>query len=343
MNRIMEKMRLGRTGIMASRSAFGALPVQRVSFGEARHLLRRAYDGGMNFFDTARAYSDSEEKIGFALSDVRSHIFIATKTVARSRKALLADLEQSLKLLKTDYIDVYQLHNPPELPDYEDPDGLYQALVEARRKGLIRFIGLTNHRLNLAMKAVNDGRFDTVQFPLSLLASEKDVELVNACREKDIGFIAMKGMSGGLITNSAAAFAYLRRFDNVLPIWGVQRERELDEFLGYEENPPVLDEEMRRAIERDRRELAGSFCRGCGYCQPCPAGIPIENAARMKFLLRRSPPQTWLTEEFRAKMERIGNCTNCGHCRSHCPYGLDTPAVLREMLADYREFYKAHV
>ena len=338
----MDKMRLGRTGIMASKSGFGALPIQRVSFDEARLLLSNAYENGINFFDTARAYSDSEEKIGFALSSVRKNIFIATKSGAHDKKTLLEHLGQSLRTLKTDYIDLYQLHNPPQLPDYDDPDGMYQALVDARAKGLIRFIGVTNHRLSLALEAVNSDRFDTVQFPFSLLASERDLELVRVCREKDIGFIAMKAMSGGLITNPAAAFAYLRQFDNVLPIWGIQRVSELDDFLRLEKAPPALDGEIMRIIERDRLELSGSFCRGCGYCQPCPAGIPIDLAARMKFLLRRSPAKPWLTDDFKAKMERIENCTGCNHCRNNCPYGLDTPKILKEMLADYREFYAAN-
>ena len=338
----METIRLGRTDIVASRSGFGALPIQRIPRADAVAILRRAYDGGINFFDTARAYTDSEEKIGFALSDVRSHIFIATKTQARDKKSLLRDLETSLRMLKTDYIDLYQLHNPPELPDYDDPDGLFGGLLEAKKKGYIRFLGITNHRLELVTRAVLDGRFDCIQFPFSSLSSDEDAKLPALCREHGIGFLAMKGLSGGLITNAATTFAFLRQFGNVVPLWGIQRQSELDEFLSYEKNPPALDEAMWKVIETDRRELAGAFCRGCGYCQPCPAGIPIETAARISFLLARSPWERYMADEFKAKMERINDCIHCNHCKNHCPYGLDTPNLLKYMLGEYNKFYASH-
>lgn len=338
----VETLRLGRTNIIAARSGFGALPIQRISFDDAESLLQKAYDGGINFFDTARVYTDSEEKVGRALSRVRNHIFIATKSAAKDKKSLFLDLETSLKMLKTDVIDIYQLHNPRSIPDYDDPDGLYQGLLEAKAKGYIRFLGLTNHRLDLAMEAAREKRFDTIQFPLNSLSSEDDLKLISLCKENDIGFIAMKGMSGGLITNAATTFAFLRQFDNVLPIWGIQREQELREFLEYEKNPPILDEAMQSIIDKDRRELAGAFCRGCGYCQPCPAKIPIEDAARISLLLTRAPYQGFMTDEFKGEMERIKDCIHCNHCKDHCPYGLDTPNLLQYMLGEYNKFYAAH-
>ena len=327
---------------MATRSGFGALPIQRIGFDDAESLLQKTYDSGINFFDTARAYTDSEEKIGRALSSVRNHVFIATKSTARDKKSLFRDLETSLKMLKTDTIDIYQLHNPPSIPDYNDPDGLYQGLLEAKAKGYIRFLGLTNHRLDLAMEAARGKRFDTIQFPLNTLSSEDDLKLVSLCKENDIGFIAMKAMSGGLITNAATTFAFLRQFDNVLPIWGIQRERELREFLSYEKKSPVLDKAMQAIINKDRLELADVFCRGCGYCLPCPAKIPIETAARISLLLTRSPYQGFLTDEFKAEMERINDCIHCNHCKDHCPYGLDTPNLLQYMLGEYNKFYASH-
>ncbi len=338
----MEKLRLGRTNMMVSRSGFGALPIQRTGLEDAVSILRKAYDGGINFFDTARLYTDSEEKIGHALSDVRNHIYIATKTKSADKKSLFLDLEKSLRLLKTDTIDIYQLHNPPVLPDYDDPDGLYQGLLEAKAKGMIRFLGLTNHKLSLALAAARDKRFDTIQFPLSSLSSVDDLKLISLCKENDIGLIAMKALSGGLITNAASTFAFLRQFDNVLPIGGIQRERELDEFLSYEKNPPVLDETIQKIIDKDRRELAGTFCRGCGYCQPCPAGIEIETAARISLFLTRAPYQQFLTDKFKGEMERIKDCIHCNHCKDNCPYGLDTPNLLQYMLAEYTKFYVAH-
>ena len=338
----MKKIKLGRTNLMVSRVGFGALPIQRISLEEAAYLLRKAYDNGINFFDTARGYTDSEEKIGYALSDVRPNIIIATKSHAKDKKTLFENLETSLKNLKTDYIDIYQLHNPPELPDPDDPDGLYSGLLEARQKGMIRFIGITNHRLNVAMDAVTSGLYDTIQFPFSSLSSDEDVKLVKEAGKYDIGFIAMKPLSGGLITRVAATFAFLSQFDNVVPIWGIQRKWELDEFIRLENNPPALDDNMWKVIEQDRKELQGAFCRGCGYCLPCPADIPIPFAARMSLLLKRAPYQGYLSDEWNERMERIERCTGCGHCRAHCPYGLDTPALLKTNLKEYREFRALH-
>lgn len=334
-------MRLGRTGIEASRTAFGALPIQRISRDDAARLLQKAYENGVNFFDTARAYTDSEEKLGHALSHVRDEIYIATKTHAETRVGVLEHLETSLRNLKTDYIDIYQLHNPPMI-DYDDPEGAYAALLEARDKGLVRFLGLTNHRLDVALDAAKSGRFDTIQFPINVLSSPDDLTMIDACRELDLGLIAMKAMSGGLIRRPDAAFAFLRRYPNLLPIWGVQREAELDEFLGYEARPPALDDEMVQAIQAEREELSGGFCRACGYCQPCPAQIPIETAARLSLLMTRAPYEQFLTDDFGAQMERIEDCTECGHCRENCPYGLDTPELLRANLDWYRAFRDEH-
>ncbi|MBQ2954424.1 MAG: aldo/keto reductase [Clostridia bacterium] len=333
----MKTIRLGRTSITVNFNGFGALPVQRVNMEEAAAILRRAYEGGINFFDTARGYSDSEEKIGYALADVRGEIIIATKTPSTTVEGFWDDLRTSLRLLKTDHVDILQFHNPDFVPKPGDGTGLYEAMLEAREQGLIRFIGFTNHRLHLAEEAVLSGLYDTLQFPFSYLASEKDVALVRLCEEHDVGFICMKALSGGLITRSDAAYAYLAQYP-VLPIWGIQRLTELEEFLGYQDAPPAMTEEMSAFIEQERTELVGDFCRGCGYCMPCPVGIQINNAARMALMLRRSPTAGLLGEYWQKEMARIDECLNCGQCAARCPYGLDTPALLRRNLEDYRTF-----
>jgi uncharacterized protein len=335
----MKTIRLGRTNLTVSRSGFGALPIQRISFDESAKILLKAYDKGINFFDTARMYSDSEEKLGNALSGVRKNIVIATKSMSTDGPSLFKSIETSLKNLKTDYIDIFQLHNPDDLPDPEEPDGVYSVLAEARRKGMIRFIGVTNHKPDLAVRAVLSGLYDTVQYPINYLSSDEELSLSALCKNNDVGLIAMKALSGGLITNAGLAFAFMRQFENVVPIWGIQRESELDEFISFENDPPVLDEAMRAVIERDRKELGGNFCRGCGYCMPCPAGIPIPFAARMSFLLRRAPFRQFMTDEWKNRMFLINDCTDCRHCANSCPYGLDTPQLLKSMLKDYEEFY----
>ncbi len=333
----MDTVRLGRTEIVTNKNGFGALPIQRIREEEAVRILRTAYENGITFFDTARAYSDSEHKIGAALGDVRNEIFLSSKTAAKDPEGFWADLETSLRTLKTDHLDIYQFHNPSFCPKPGDGSGLYECMLEAKKQGKIRFIGITNHSLNIANEAAASGLYDTLQFPFSYLATQDDENLVNACREADMGFLAMKSLSGGLITNSAAAYAFAVHFDNVLPIWGIQRMNELNEFLYYNSHPPVLTNELRAVIEEDRMELMGEFCRGCGYCMPCPAGIEINNCARMSLLIRRSPSEQHLTPEAQAKMMKIEDCRHCNSCKSKCPYHLDTPALLEKNLKDYKE------
>ncbi len=335
----MEYVSLGKTGLMVSRTAFGALPIQRIADrDEASSLILAAYEGGINFFDTARAYTDSEDKLGRVFTEIRKDVIVATKSAAREATQMLKDLEASLSALHTDYIDLYQLHNPSFLPLPCGDDGLYDALLDAKKAGKVRFIGITNHSFKIASEAAESGLYDTVQYPFSLLSNEADVGLVQACAKAEVGFIAMKALAGGLLTNVPAAFAWMRQFEGVIPIWGMQRKSELEEFLALEANPPALDEAMTASIEADRASLAGNFCRGCGYCLPCPAGIPINNANRMKQLLRRSPPAQWLTSEWQELMGRVDDCTKCGLCEKRCPYGLKPYETLPGQLADYRTF-----
>ena len=332
----MKQIVLGKTGIMTAQTGFGCLPIQRISKDDAVKLLHKAYDGGITFFDTARAYSDSEEKVGAAFSKMREKVFIATKSGAKSGEALRKDLETSLKLLKTDYIDVYQFHNPPFCPKPDGPDGLYDAALQAQREGKIRHIAITNHRHSVAREAVESGLYTTLQFPLSYLSSELELELANLCLERNVGFIAMKGMAGGLIRDGYAAAAFMAQQSQVLPIWGVQHEWELDQFLDCLNNGVEMTLERAETIQKDRAELAGDFCRGCGYCMPCPAGIEINNAARMSLMIRRAPTAGWLSQEWQDKMKKIDHCIHCNQCMSKCPYGLDTPRLLLENYQDYK-------
>ena len=338
----MEKIKLGKTNLMSSRSGFGAIPIQRISDEDSTALLRAAFNGGINYYDTARGYTTSEHKIGLALGDVRDKIIIATKSGAQTGEQLEKNLEMSLSELGTDYIDVYQFHNPSFIPRPGEKNGLYAAALKAKSSGKIRHIGVTNHRLDLSIEMVKSGLFETMQFPMSSLATDDEIELVRLCKEHDVGFIAMKGLAGGLITNAKTTFAFLRQFDNVVPIWGMQYMPELEEFLRYEQNPPVLDDEMREIINKDRETLSGGFCRACGYCLPCPADINIPMAARMELLLRRMDWRGMIDEHGQEMMRRTDNCTNCRHCADHCPYHLDTPALLKKNSAYFKKFLAEH-
>lgn len=334
----MQTVTLGKTGLVVSKNGFGALPIQRISKAEAVYLLQKAFYNGINYFDTARMYTDSEEKLGAAFEYTRNKMIISTKTAAQNAEDFRKDLETSLRTLKTDYIDIYQFHNPAFCPKPGDESGLYDAMLKAKEEGKIRHIGITNHRLAVAKEAIESGLYETMQFPFSYLSTESDLEIVKMCKEEHMGYIAMKALSGGLITDSALAYAYLAQFAHVAPIWGVQRECELDEFLACQSQPPVLTEEMREQIEKDKLELAGDFCRGCGYCMPCPAGIEINNCARMSLLLRRAPKEEYLTTEWQEKMKKIEGCLDCGQCMSKCPYGLKTPELLKRNYEDFKTF-----
>ncbi|MGP8152650.1 MAG: aldo/keto reductase [Smithella sp.] len=334
----MDQVKLGKTGVVVNKNGFGALPIQRISKEDAAGLLKKAYQSGITFFDTARFYTDSEEKIGYALSEVRKNIYIASKTMCTKVEEFWDQLNTSLRLLKTDHLDIYQFHNPSVCPKPGDGTGLYEAMREAKEKGMVRHIGITNHRLPIARKAAKSGLYETIQFPFSYLATKKEVALVNLCKEKGIGFIAMKSLSGGLITNSAAAYAYLSQYDNVLPIWGIQKDKELDEFICYIDDPPVLTKKLEAVIKKDRDELSKDFCRGCGYCLPCPAEIDIPTAARMSLMIRRAPVSVYLNDNWKEKMKKIDDCTHCNHCKDHCPYGLNTPKLLEDNWADYKNF-----
>ena len=329
---------LGKTGLNIEKNGFGCLPIQRVSRQEAVRLLRRAYDGGMNYFDTARAYTDSEEKVGEAFAGMRDKVILATKSQAQTGEQMKQDLETSLRMLKTDYIDVYQFHNPAFCPKPGGADGLYDAALEAQAQGKIRFISITNHRLAVAQEAIDSGLYATLQFPFSYLSGVQEEMLLDGCVKAGMGFIAMKALAGGLIRDGYTAAAFMARQPHVVPIWGVQHDWELNQFLDCIQNPPELTPERQAVIARDRKELAGDFCRGCGYCMPCPVGIEINNCARMSLMLRRAPADAWLTPEQQAKMEKIKDCLHCGQCKSKCPYGLDTPRLLEENYRDYQTF-----
>lgn len=339
----MRNITLGMTGITVPQNAFGALPIQRISKEDAVKLLRRAYDGGMRYFDTARAYSDSEEKVGAAFSGMRDKVFIATKTAAVTPEGFWRDLETSLSKLQTDYIDVYQFHCVQQCWKPGDGSGMYECMLEAKKQGKIRHIGVTAHKIGVAMECAESGLYETMQFPFSYLSGEQEMKLVELCHEKNMGFVCMKALAGGLINVSRAAMAFMSQFDHVLPIWGIQKESELDEWLSYMQDTPVMDAETAAYIEKEKKELSGDFCRGCGYCMPCPMGITINQCARMSLMLRRAPSEEWLSEYWQKEMEKIETCLHCNKCASKCPYELDTPALLRKNLEDYRKVLAGEV
>ena len=342
----MNIIHIGKTGIVTVQNGFGALPVQRCDMDTAERILKKAYEGGMTYFDTARSYSDSEEKIGKALShdpSVRAKIAIATKTPSKNPEGFWKDLEISLKKLQTDYIDVYQFHMAERCYRPGDGTGMYECMQKAKEEGKIRHIGITAHKILVAKEAAESGLYETLQFPFSYLSGKQEQELVEICRQNEVGFIAMKGLAGGLINRSDAAMAFMSEYDNVVPIWGIQKESELDEWLSYMENTPSMTGEIKEFIEKERLELSGDFCRGCGYCMPCPMGITINQCARISLMLRRAPSANWLSEHWQNEMKKIETCINCRQCVSRCPYELDTPGLLKKNYEDYKKVLAGEV
>lgn len=333
----MKTIPLGSTGLSAPQNGFGCLPIQRIGREEAAKLLRRAYDGGIRFFDTARDYSDSEEKLGLAFGGERKELILATKTAAKAPEDFWRDLNTSLTLLKVPCVDIYQFHCAECCYRPNDGSGMYEAMSEAKERGLIRHIGITTHRIGVAEDAIESGLYETLQFPFSYLSNERELALAEHCKKQNMLLIAMKALAGGLIKNANAAFAFVSQYDNVMPIWGIQRENELDDWLGLFESSDEMTDDLWTFIEKERRELNGDFCRGCGYCMPCPMGIEINNCARMSLMLRRAPSEAWLTESWQERMRQITSCLSCGRCKSRCPYGLDVPTLLRANLEDYLE------
>lgn len=346
----MKNITLGSTGITVPQNAFGALPIQRDSEEIAAALLIKAYEGGMRFFDTARAYSDSEKKVGIAFGgdngifkNHRDKIFIATKTHSTTPEGFWNDLNESLSLMKCGYIDVYQFHQMNVCWKMGDGSGMYECMLEAKKQGKIRHIGATTHKIGIANEIVESGLYETLQYPFSYLASDKDLELYDSVKAHNMGFICMKGLAGGLINHSDAAMAFMTMYDNALPIWGIQRESELNEWLSYMDKTPEMTPEIKEYITKEREELSGNFCRGCGYCMPCTVGITINQCNRMSLMLRRAPAKAWLSDYWQEEMKKIEDCIDCHVCMSRCPYELDIPALLRENLADYKKVLSGEV
>lgn len=326
-------MRLGKTNLKVNKNGFGALPIQRRNEADSIEILTAAYDAGIDFYDTARFYTDSEQKLGKAFEDVRENIYIASKTGMETVEEFWNDLETSLKELRTDYLDLYQFHNISFCPKAEDD--LYKAMLEAKEQGLIRHIGITTHKITIANEALDSGLYETLQYPFSYLSGDEELKLIDRCKDLDVGFIAMKAMGGGLIKNSKASFAYINQFDNVLPIWGIQKLTELNEFLSYDEST-VLDDELKSAIENDKKELGDNFCRGCGYCMPCPEEINISLCCRMSLWIRRFPTEPNMDEKTQEIMRKTLDCVECYECIDKCPYELDIPELLKENYEDYQ-------
>jgi len=336
----MKSVRLGKTGLMVSRVGFGGIPIQRLTEAEAVRVVQRCLDLGVNFLDTANGYSTSEERIGKAIAGRREQVIIATKTGARDRATAQEHLELSLKRLNVETIDLWQFHNVSTFEDYEQvlgPDGAMEAAQRALEAGKVRHIGITNHSMDVALKAVPSGHFETVQFPFNFVTNEPAEKLLPLAQKYGVGFIAMKPLGGGLLDDATLAIKYLLQFENVVPDPGVEKMEEIEEIAAIVAGSWELTPKEWQEIERIRSEVGTHFCRRCEYCQPCPQGVRISMIVNLRSMCKRLPAGRLLEDWIAEAVKSAENCVECGECEEKCPYHLP----VREMIAENIKFYEA--
>ena len=335
----MEYTTLGKTGLNISRMGFGGIPIQKVDVPAVRALMEAMRDRGVNYIDTARGYTVSEAYIGEALEGMREHFVLATKSMARTKEAMEKDIETSLKNLRTDYIELYQVHNP-SLKDLETvtaPGGALEALLEAKAAGKIGHIGVTAHMASVFEAALSMDWVETVMFPYNIVETQGEA-LMRRCTEQGVGFIVMKPLAGGALEDATLAMRFIAKNPDVsVVIPGMYCEEELEQNLAaMEDSAPLSEAELAR-IEEIRRELGTQFCRRCNYCQPCTAGIGISGIFVLEGYLKRSGLGDWAKARYAAMSKKASDCIGCGVCESRCPYQLP----IRDMLARCREEFGA--
>lgn len=333
----MKSVQLGKSGLTVSAVGFGGIPIIPLQMETAVEIVRHCYERGITFFDTANMYGNSEKMIGTALEKVRSKVVLATKTLQRDKEGAARHIALSLQNLKTDYIDLYQLHNLSKREDLEkilSPDGALAAVQEAVRAGQIRHVGVTAHKLETAIEACRTGLFATVQVPFNFVETDPLKELFKVARERHMGIIAMKPLGGGLLESASLCFRFLQQHPDVVPIPGISQKQEIDEILSLYEDPHPLTTAEQAQIDALRVELGQKFCHRCGYCQPCEQGVAITEALMFRSMVKRvAPPVAKLFSK--GPMATVEKCTGCGECIERCPYDLEIPELLREVKAIY--------
>lgn len=331
---------LGSTGLNVSVVGFGGIPVQRVDDEKAKEVIIKAEEKGINFIDTARGYSVSEEYIGKALQGRRDKWIIATKSMARSRSAMKTEIETSLKNLKTDYIDLYQLHNVRTQSDYEmvlGKDGAYEALVEAKEDGKIGHIGFTSHSADILKLAIETGKFETIMFPYNIVENQGE-ELFKRAAELNIGVIAMKPMAGGALSDGRLAIRYILKNSNIsCAIPGMAKIEEVEENADAVDDESKFENEQINQIEKIKKELGEVFCRRCGYCAPCPQKIDIPTMFVFKAYMDKYDLKEWSRDRYFSMAARAKDCVECGACEKKCPYNLPIRDMLKQVRKTFNE------
>lgn len=328
----MEYKVLGKTGLKISKLGFGGIPIQKVDAETTRKLVESMIEKGINYIDTARGYTVSEGYLGEALEGVRDKFVLATKSMSRSKEAMAKDIEISLGNLRTDYIDLYQVHNPSmhQLEEVMSPGGALEALMEAREAGKIGHIGLTAHSVEVFEKAIELPWVETIMFPYNIVERQAE-DLIRKCAEKNIGFIVMKPLAGGAIEDATLALRFICANPDVsVVIPGMFDVKEIEQNLASCENVSPLSETEKEAIQKVREDLGNNFCRRCNYCAPCTVGISIPNVFLFQGYLDRYGLEGWARERYATLSVKASACVECGACEPRCPYNLP----IREMLKD---------
>jgi len=329
---------LGKTGLKVNPIGFGGIPIQRLSMEESDKVITAALEQGINFFDTSRVYTDSEEKLGRVFSRYqRDKIIMASKTFSRDGASAVADLETGLKLLKTDYIDIYQAHNISQVADLEKilaPGGVLEVLEKAKKEGKIRFIGLTGHKPPILMKGLEAFNFDTVQVPMNYIEQSCFEQVIPFAKEKGLGVIAMKPVAGGAFQPEHIPLVFrftLNKGADVL-IPGMDDVKQVAANLSVLQNLTPLTAQETALLEQVKAELGSEFCRRCEYCMPCPEGLPIAFLHILRAYYLRYNLKGWVMERLANMPKTFQDCTQCGQCIVKCPYDLDSPRIFKETL-----------
>ncbi len=341
----MQQVELGQTGLRVSAVAFGGIPIQRLTEDAAIAVVRRCLDLGVTMLDTAHGYSTSEERIGRAIAGRREGLVLATKSPAREAGPFREQMELSFQRLGVAYIDLFQFHNvstPEALAQILTPGGPMDIAREAKAAGRIGHIGVTSHKLEMAIEMVSSGLFETLMFPFNYITNEPAEELIPLCREKGVGFIAMKPMGGGLLEDATLSFKFLRQHKDVLPVVGIENMAEIEEIVGIMEGPTTFTPEEEARLAEIIAFLGPRFCRRCDYCQPCQQGIPISTVMTIKSFARRMPPERVFGEWGQELIAKAETCIVCGECAERCPYGLPVPDMLSENVSWYHEQMARH-
>lgn len=333
----MEYRNLGKTGLKVSRLGFGGIPIQRIDAEGTRKLMHQLLDAGVNYIDTARGYTVSEEYLGFGLDGIREHFILATKGRALTKAAMQADIETSLRNLRTDYIDLYQFHNPSaaDLEQILAPGGAMEAMQEAKAAGKIRHIGVTTHSVELFARLVEMDWVETIMFPYNIVENQAQ-ELIEKCTEKGIGFICMKPLAGGAIEDGRLALRYIAANDAVTEIIpGMAAPEELEQNIAaINDTTPLTDAEL-AAMQQIRDTLGTQFCRRCNYCAPCTVGISIPSAFLFEGYLSRYGLEDWARDRYNAMAHTASDCIECGACEPRCPYHLPIREMMKKVAADF--------